>query len=149
MEMKNNVCISPKNRYFCPMILVELDRGTVEYLISEKRNRVEQLDGEMTFLVAEIKRLEAALEGDSKDFKAGRPSLTGPPKTGSGRIKRGESERLIVEYLSNNRAGAASLKDLSAATGVKYNTCARIIRVLSEAKKVDEVNGKWIWANKG
>jgi len=131
------------------MILVELDRQTVERLIEEKKDRIVQLDGEMTSLVSEVKRLEGALEGDTKDLKAGRPSLILPPKTHSGRIKRGESERLIVEFLSNNRAGAVGLGDLSKATGVKYNTAARIIRILADTKKIDSVNGKWIWANKG
>jgi predicted transcriptional regulator len=131
------------------MIFVELDRQTVERLIEEKRDRITQLDGEMTNLISEANRLEAALQADTKDLKAGRPSLAEPPKTGSGRIKRGESERLIVEFLSSNRAGAISLADLCKATGVKYGTAARIIRQLSEQKRIDEVNGKWIWGNKG
>jgi hypothetical protein len=149
MESENIICISPTNGYFGPMIVVELDRQTVERLIEEKRERVTQLDGEMTSLIAEVNRLEAALKDDTKDLKAGRPSLTEPPKTESGRIKRGESERLIVEFLSSNRAGAVSLADLCKATAVKYGTAARIIRQLSESKRIDEVNGKWIWGNKG
>jgi hypothetical protein len=130
------------------MITVELDRQTIERLIEEKNDRIIQLDGEMVSLKSEVERLQAALRGDIKDFEAGRPSLTGPGKTISGRAKYGESKRLIAEYLANHARGAMSPKELAAATGVNYNTAFRAVQMLAETKKIMPVAGKWIWAKK-
>jgi hypothetical protein len=128
-------------------ILVELDRQTVERLIDEKCERLEQLDGEMTSVSAEITRLKAALEAAKNGSEPKSSGLPVPPaKTPTGRAKRGESEKLIVNFFRAAKPNAVSVAKLVKMTGLKYGTANRIVHLLAEQKKVKSVNGQWAWA---
>lgn len=83
------------------------------------------------------KEIEKELE-DGKEPKRIDPAterilpLDTPPKTETGRSKRGETRRLILEYLGRMDGKAVGVKEISDATGTKYGSCTRILRDLKD-----------------
>lgn len=121
--------------------MVELDKETIESLISEKEQRLLELDGQMASIQREVDRLKSALNGSRSNAQ-----LSLPTKTQSGRVKRGESEKLITQYLTMQKgAGGVATKEVSESTGVTYGTAHRILNQLLEIGKVKLINGNWIW----
>ena len=128
-------------------ILVELDRMTVERLIEEKSQRLDQLDCEITSVAEEISRLKAALEAAKNGSTQKPPNLPIPPaKTPGGRTKRGESEKMIIAFFRAAKPNAVSVAKMVKMTGLKYGTANRIVHILATHKKVKSVNGEWVWA---
>ena len=120
-----------------------------------KRQRAEK-DAEMKALDAKIKNLESALGDSGMDdgipsFEGTPPSFGGgvtgnhPPKTPEGRIKRGESAKLIGGFLESKNGQGATIKQITDATGTVYGTARRILHDLRKQKLVRARAGVWKW----
>lgn len=72
--------------------------------------------------------------------------LETPPKTESGRSKRGETRRLILDYLERMDGKSVGVKEISDATGTKYGSCTRILRDLKEEGLA--TSRKRLWARR-
>ena len=120
-------------------VLVELDRSTITRLIEEKETRIIELDGEMTSLDSEVKRLKAAIAGNQ-------PELPQVPETSpSGRNKRGQTAHIVEEFLKVNKLRPTTAKDISRATSTSYATALRALNALQAEGKATNKNGEWSW----
>ena len=140
MEMKIPFAFLFRSGYFNTRMgyFVELDRSTIERLIEEKEQRASQLDGELTSLTNEIIALKKAISNQ--------PELPAVSEISpSGRNKRGQSARIIEEYLKVSGLAPITLKDLSKSTKTSYATAIRIVNNLRDQGKVKSENGNWSW----
>jgi DNA invertase Pin-like site-specific DNA recombinase len=68
-----------------------------------------------------------------------------PEKTASGRAKKGESEKLIVDYLKSTGGHGAAVKEIAASTKAAYGSCIRILRKLKQQGDVNSRKRLWYW----
>ncbi len=67
-------------------------------------------------------------------------------RTPQGRTRRGESERLTRDFLKQRNGDGATVKEISDATGLKYPTVHRQVKLLREAGyAASDENRKWHW----
>ena len=70
-----------------------------------------------------------------------------PTKTAHGRIKKGESAKLIMAFLASANGNGATLKEITTGTGTSYGTARRIVIGLANDQKAVHRGEKWFIAN--
>lgn len=132
-------------------ITVELSLDEAERLLSEYREArnvaiedLQEAREKVEEISQKITRLEASINGPEfqKDF------LSTLQRRPSGRAERGESEKLISDFLKNRNGTGASMKEVCEATGAKYATAYRILHKLEEKNFATEADSKWRWIAK-
>src|SRR5882724_9550127 len=69
-----------------------------------------------------------------------------PALTLSGRVKKGESERLISAFLQNRNGAGAGIHDVAKATSTNYGTARRILQKFVDSGKATKVKGLFRWS---
>ncbi len=129
------------------MITIELPESIAERILPI-------LKSEHEVLGIQIRKIEASLNKETVKARNGAESsgllpLLTPTKTESGRAKKGESEKLIVEYLKSLKTGQrAAVKEISTATNSAYGSCIRILRKLKSSGLVSVRKRLWGWEGK-
>jgi hypothetical protein len=71
------------------------------------------------------------------------PKVTPPSQTKGGRAKKGETEKVVLEYLRQVNGQGTSLSAISKNTGAKYSSVRRILQVFLTKETVTEKDGLW------
>jgi hypothetical protein len=132
-------------------------------ILREKRNEAERL---VVKLEVELEKAVRVVESFDKKIarysappapvptitsapatRAQAPAATLPPSiiAPSGRVRRGQSEKLIMEYLTKrtDEFEGMTITGIATATGTKYPTVRRIIMEKAGEGQVELVNGFW------
>lgn len=124
--------------------LDDLDEDLLSLLLStlERQHQValtrrEEADAEVLDVERKIDRVR------DKIGKTMFPEL--PALTLSGRVKKGESERLISAFMQSRNGAGASIHDVAKATSTNYGTARRILRKLVESGNATETKGLFRW----
>jgi len=120
--------------------LLELLISTLESQLVEAETRVNEAQDEVIRIEAKIDRVKAKLEPKrtvSSKIKAVR--------TLSGRMKKGEAERLISEYLQSRNGTGTTVIAAMKATNTTYGTAYRTLHSLAERGAATEHNKVFHW----
>jgi len=117
------------------------------------------LERQRRALIDRVSALSKQIKALKQSFGLGpeytRSSIIGPPnpqpivrieKTPHGRIKKGQSEKLVSDFLKNRNGSGATIKEITAESGTKYGTTRRILNHLKDEDRVQEKSGLWTWA---
>jgi hypothetical protein len=128
------------------MITVRLAPEMAAPLLPAWERHRKELIAELRELKSNIKRVKAATKTTTDGAAAPiNPQPIGAPrKTPLGRNKRGESMKLITQFLhSQNGSPGATIKEICAATRTAYGTARRILTQLEENGKATNAKGLW------
>lgn len=106
----------------------------------EAEEKIKDLQLEVNEIASRIAQLQMALV-DKTAFKKTETKLERRP---SGRVPRGKSEEVVVDYLKN-QIRALSTADIATSTGATYGTVYRILQGLLNERKVNFESGSWKW----
>lgn len=120
--------------------LLEFLRDTLHSKFINARSRRDAAEMEMQVTAEMIDRVEAKLDS----LKVIDP----PDLTLTGRVKKGNSERLIKLFLQTRNSAGASLKDVMASAHTKYGTTRRVLKAFVDSGKVIETDGLFRWSEK-
>lgn len=120
--------------------LLELLYSTLLAKFDEAQGRRDTAESEMQEIFLKIERVETKLNS----LKVIAP----PDLTLSGRVKKGDSERLIKLFLQTKNGAGASMKDVMQAAHTKYGTTRRVLKVFIDSGSVIESNGLFKWSVK-
>jgi hypothetical protein len=67
-------------------------------------------------------------------------------KTPHGRIKKGQSQKLIADFLKNRNGSGATIKEITAEAGTVYGTTRRVLKGFQDKHKATVKDGLWAWA---
>jgi hypothetical protein len=112
----------------------------LESKLAEAERRRDEAQSEVDYALAKIARVR-------QKMNAAEMFLELPATTLSGRIKKGESERLISNFLKNRNGSGATVKEVTKATSTTYGTARRILRLFVETGKAVEKSGSFRWNN--
>ena len=123
-----------------------LERVVVPALEEKLRIATQRRDREQ----AEIDQITAQLKEIRKTVDAipvAEP-LAPPQKSLTGKIKRGEADRLIKEFLQNRNGSGVSVKAIVETTGIGRSTVDRALERLLTLEWIDRApDGRWRWKN--
>jgi hypothetical protein len=88
-----------------------------------------------------ITRSSSMLPNGSQLIVEGPASL----KTPHGRIRKGQSENLIADFLKKRNGTGATIKEITAETGTVYGTTRRVLQILQNQNRVSVNEGLWKW----
>jgi hypothetical protein len=128
------------------LITVEMAQEYAERLLPILREERDRLD-------LQIRRIEASIrtatEGP-KNESVGQFQLVAPSRSSGGqRAKKGESQKLILEYLRSIAPKKAAAKEVASVTKTAYGTALRILRNLKERGDATSHKRLWGFAVKG
>lgn len=66
-------------------------------------------------------------------------------KTPHGRVKKGQSAKIIMDFLQHRNGRGATLKEISSDTGTNYGTARRVLTLLKTSNLANEDGGLWKW----
>ncbi|MFZ1217907.1 MAG: hypothetical protein WAO00_01375 [Chthoniobacterales bacterium] len=115
-------------------------RTTVVAKFQEARERRDRAEAEMHAIAEMVERIEAKLDA----LKVIEP----PDLTLSGRVKKGNSERLIKLFLQAKNSSGASMKEVMESAHTKYGTTRRVLKAFIDSGKVVEKDGLFRWSAK-
>lgn len=110
----------------------------VESQLQEAEFRLEQAENEVNQLRDKLKRVRSKVEAVTS-------SAVNPQRAPSGRMRKGESERIILNFLKNRNGTGATLKEIMGATGASYGTARRILLTHAAAGELTELGNKYTW----
>ena len=125
---------------------------TVELPEELAKRILPMLEREEQMLHVQVLKIKAGLSGTAPQSGGDNNrelSFAIPAKTASGRAKKGESEKLIVDYLKSAGQHGAAVKEIAGSTKAAYGSCIRILRKLRSQGDVVSKRRLWHWnANK-
>ena len=128
------------------LITVEMAQEYAERLLPILREERERLD-------LQIRRIEASIEranAPKPDPAPGQFQLVAPSRSSGGkRAKKGESEKLIMDYLRSIAPKKAAAKEISTVTKTAYGTVLRILRNLKKGGNAASHKRLWRFVDNG
>lgn len=118
--------------------LLDFLRTTLHQKFLEARGRRDAAEAEMHETAEMIDRVDAKLDS----LKV----IDAPDLTLSGRVKKGDSERLIKLFLQTRNSAGASMKDVMESAHTKYGTTRRVLKAFIDSGKVTESGGRFRWS---
>jgi predicted transcriptional regulator len=127
----------------------------LEVTEAEAREMLDKLELEHGEILLKVHALEERMNRIKKGLGITRESnimpdgdrltIEGPSKlkTPSGRIKKGQSERIILEFLAKRNGNGATIKEITSETGTVYGTVRRVLEKLKDKSIVNEDGGLW------
>lgn len=106
----------------------------------DARNSLESYRDRVETLEAKLQRIEERMAKHRTPTKPAKPQLT--PR---GRVKKGQSKPLIVNFVKESNGVGVSIQQIITATGTKYGTIRRILRELEGSQVEQMPNSKWRW----
>jgi len=132
------------------MLTLELPEGIAERILPILKNEYELLGVQIRKIESILKKRnpEHDPEQHAKNGAAASATLPllAPTKTEAGRAKKGESEKLIIEFLKSISPKKTAVKEVSGATKTAYGSCVRILRKLKAEGKAKVTKRQWAWA---
>ena len=125
----------------------------VELTLDEIDKLLNVLEPEAEALILRIRKLKEYRDQSKANAKAVLGSATQIPLVSAPassmwgkRVAKGETERLVKEYLQSLNGKPVGVKEISNATHTKYGSCVRILRGLAEKNQVLSNKRLWKWA---
>jgi predicted transcriptional regulator len=115
---------------------------TARQVRTETMAQRQTLDQEIAELDSQIAGLEKLIVSDGVAPKNDAPLLTfhdtipKPNLSRSGRVRRGQSERLVESFLHTRNGAGASIREIIDGTGTKYGTVHRLMKTFEEKGRV-------------
>ena len=122
------------------------DKDLLDLLVPAVEDQLYQAEQRMSCAEEEVKTLRAKLERVRAKVAALTFSVENPQRAPSGRMKKGESERMIQHFLQNRNGTGATLKEVMVATGTTYGTARRILLSFVSGGQVTEARNRFSWA---
>lgn len=120
---------------------VEIDLDLLPLMLDSCRTKREEVVARRDEEIAEWDRKIARLE-----------ALANPPAptiTANGRVKRGQSEEILTQFLKAQNGKGATIREINRATGTKYGTTLRLLNIFRDkgwVKRVgDSRDSRWSW----
>jgi hypothetical protein len=66
-------------------------------------------------------------------------------KTPTGKIKKGQSKQIVLNFLKSKNGAGATIKGISSETGTNYGTVRRVLADLKDEMVINEDGGLWKW----
>lgn len=66
-------------------------------------------------------------------------------KTSSGRAKRGELEKMVINYLVHRNGNGGTTPSIASGIGARYGSTYRVLDILAHQGKVKRHNDLWFW----
>jgi hypothetical protein len=126
-------------------ITVELTAEMAEQLLPIWEQQRDQKEGELAELKSRINHVREALSDTTASggsFTVVQP-IVPAAKTAKGRTKRGESKKLIKQFLKMRNGVGATIKEITAETGTAYGTVRRILIQLEGEHSAERHKGLW------
>lgn len=107
---------------------------------AESVSRRDQADDEVSEWDRKIAAIEKAMA-----------QADGVPKAvmENGRVKRGQSEEILVKFLSSQNGTGATIREINRATGTKYGTTLRLLNIFQDKGWVNRIgdsrDSRWAW----
>lgn len=121
-----------------PTITLELTADEAKTMLPVLESQRRDLQQKLHATEAKIAAINSALNGQQVI-----PAVTAN-KTATGRIKKGESDKLIFNYLGSLSGKSASLREIAKATGVSSSSAYRSLKRL-EGNKITQNRGS-LWS---
>lgn len=128
----------------------ELDDELSEILLSALGERLQRAVFIRDDAQSKVEELEAKIDRitnrmrQSESIELAMAALTMTP---TGRVKRGETEKVVADFLRNRNGSGASIQEVVAATKTKYGTVRRILHNFAKEKSVTQASdSRWHWA---
>ncbi|MFN2476959.1 MAG: MarR family transcriptional regulator [Chthoniobacterales bacterium] len=134
-------------------VTVDLDDDDVKFFTDALRirraNAVQRRD-EADREIEEIDRKIARLNGEDQLHLGDEPQSSRAANdlafTATGRVQRGQSERVVTEFMKSRNGTGASIKEITKATGTKYGTVHRILTGMATLGWVTRTDdARWQW----
>ncbi len=127
-------------------VTLDLDKDLLDILVPAVTAQLQQAEHERDLAQETVDTLSAKLEKVKAMVAAA--SSGNLARTPHGRMKKGESEKLIHKFMAQRNGTGATVRDVMEGTGTTYGTARRILREFVAQGELTEQDNTFKWATK-
>ena len=117
-------------------VSVELDSDTANVLLNLLKERRANAAERIRQLDAQIARIEGTVVSADTASLSQAEEIDIATLTPTGRIRRGHTKPAVLKFLSSCNGNAATIKEISRATGTEYPTVHAVLKQLAKENRV-------------
>jgi hypothetical protein len=125
-------------------LTLDVDKELLDLLVPAVEAQLQQAEHSRDLAQDAVDALKAKLE--RVKAKVAAASSVNPARAPSGRMKKGESERLIINFMHGRNGTGVTVKDVMEGTGTTYGTARRILREFVAGGKLTEQDNIFKWS---